>query len=58
MHHDEPIQPPLIHDPKSITLRVTGMAPQERWNCDVTEEEGARRFESMIEEIRQACAAL
>lgn len=58
MHHDQPIQPPIIHDPKSITLRVTGMAPQERWNCDVTEEEGARMFESMVEEIRQACAAL
>ena len=58
MEHDQPIQPPFIYDPKRVTLRVTGMAPQERWGCDIHEEEGEKRFKTMVEEIKHACAAL
>jgi hypothetical protein len=58
MHNAQPIQPLLIDDPEGATLRVTGMAPRERWDCDVLEEEGEKRFKSVVEEIKQACAAL
>ena len=59
MHDDQPIHPPLIEvRPEHATLRVTGMTPQERWDCDVLEEEGEKRFKSMVEDIKQACAAL
>jgi hypothetical protein len=58
MHRNQPIQPPFIRDPQSVTLRVTGTAPKERWDCDVLEEEGENRFKTMVEEIKQACAAL
>ena len=47
---------PLI-EPKSRLLRVTGRVPQERWDCDILEEEGEKRFKSLAEEIKQACAA-
>ncbi|KZT08512.1 uncharacterized protein LAESUDRAFT_724020 [Laetiporus sulphureus 93-53] len=36
----------------------TDTAPRERWDCDILEEEGARRFQAVVEEIKQACAAL
>ena len=51
------IHPPSI-EPKSRLLRVTGRVPQERWYCDILEEEGENRFKSMVEEIKQASAAL
>ena len=37
---------------------MTGRVPQERWYCDILEEEGENRFKSMVEEIKQASAAL
>ena len=58
MHHDQPIQPPFIPNPERKTRRVTSLAPQERWDCDIFEEEGEKRFKAMVEEIKQACAAL
>lgn len=57
MHHeDQCTHPPPIYEPE--TLRVTGMAPQERWDCDILKEDGEKKFKSMVEEIKQACAAL
>jgi hypothetical protein len=56
MHRDQPIQPSFIHDPNVHYLQ--GTAPQERWDCDILEEEGEKRFKSMVEEIKQACSAL
>lgn len=58
MHHDQEIQPPFICDSESATLRVTGLVPQNGWDCDILKEEGEKRFKSTIEEIKQACAAL
>ena len=58
MRHDQPVQPSYIHDSESATLRVTGMVPEKRWDCDILQEEGEKRFKSMVEEIKQACAAL
>ena len=49
------IHPPSI-EPKSRLLRVTGRVPQERWDCDILEEEGENRFKSLAEEIKRACA--
>jgi hypothetical protein len=58
-HHKHlPVHPPLIYEPESVSLRVTGRAPPERWDCDILEEEGEKRFKSVIDEIKQACAAL
>ena len=51
------IHPPLI-EPRSRLLRVTCRAPQERWECDILEEEGDKGFKGMAEEIKQACATL
>jgi len=34
------------------------MVPEKRWDCDILQEEGGKRFKSMVEEIKQACAAL
>jgi hypothetical protein len=59
MHQeDQAVHPPLIYEPESVSLRVTGRAPQERWDCDILKEDGEKRFKSMVEEIKQACAAL
>jgi hypothetical protein len=56
MHRDQTIQPSLS---SFIPLHPgwTRAAPQERWDCDIFEEEGEKRFKSMVEEIKQACAA-
>jgi len=58
MHRDhelETIQPSLI---PCHPERVTGTAPQERWDCELFKDEGEKRFKSMVEEIKQACTAL
>ena len=52
------IHPPSIEPKSRWLLRVTGRVPQERWDCDILEEEGENRFKSMVEEIKQASAAL
>jgi hypothetical protein len=57
-HEDLSVHPPLIYEPESVSLRVAGKAPQESWDCDILKEEGEKRFKSMVEEIKQACAAL
>jgi hypothetical protein len=57
-HEDLCNHPPPIHEPESVSLRVTGRAPQERWDCDILKDDGEKRFKSMAEEIKQACAAL
>jgi hypothetical protein len=57
MHRDQPIQPSFIRRP-GYSHYLKGTAPEERWDCDILEEEGERRFKSMVEEIKQACAAL
>ena len=54
-HRDEPIEPPFI--PAHPELQ-TNAAPQERWDCDLLDDDGERRFLSMVEEIKQACAVL
>ncbi|KAF8269231.1 hypothetical protein EI94DRAFT_1725584 [Lactarius quietus] len=54
------MQPPFIGHP-SMRVRhvcVKSMAPQERGSRDILEEEGEKKFKSMVEEIKQACAAL
>lgn len=37
---------------------TTDLAPQKYWDCDILEEEGEKRFKTMVEEIKQACVAL
>jgi hypothetical protein len=37
---------------------TTDLARQKYWDCDIRGEEGEKRFKSMAEEIKQACAAL
>ena len=58
MHHGQPIQPSFIPDPRQIVFYMKGTAPEKWWDCDILENEGAKRFKSMVEEIKQACAAL
>jgi hypothetical protein len=57
MHHDQPIQPPFLRKP-GYRHYLKGTAPQERWDSDILKKEGEKRFKSMVEEIKQACAAL
>ena len=59
MSHNQPIEPPpgpILAHTKHRGRKST--APQERWDCDILEEEGAERFKSVVEEIKQACASL
>jgi hypothetical protein len=57
MCRDQPIEPRPI--PVRPELRFdTDTTPQERWDCDILEDEGETRFKSVVEEIKQACAVL
>ncbi|KAK0466272.1 uncharacterized protein EV420DRAFT_1510834 [Desarmillaria tabescens] len=38
--------------------RVNDTAPEKRWNCDVLDAEGEKRFRSIVEEIKEECAKL
>lgn len=57
MHRDQPIQPSFIPNPESVR-DLKGTAPQKWWDCNVLQKEGEKRFKSMVEEIKQACATL
>jgi hypothetical protein len=53
--HNQFMEPFIEIDPKRTTEELV---PQKFWDCDILEEEGLKRFKSMVEEIKQACAAL
>jgi hypothetical protein len=53
MRHDQPIEP----SPQVIPELETDMAPQERWDSDILEDEGETKFISLMDEMKQACAA-
>jgi len=47
--------------PSSISpdpYRETDTAPSDRWDCDILEDEGAQRFQDLMEEIRTKCSQL
>ena len=50
-----PTQPPVIEPHPTLE---TETAPAERWDCDVLEEDGIQRFQTIVDEIKQGCAAL
>lgn len=52
---DGTIEPPLI---PAHPERMTDTALRDRWDCDILKEEGAERFQALVEEIKQRCAAL
>jgi hypothetical protein len=52
---DNKIDPPAI---RADLNRVTDTAPEERWDCDILELEGERRFRAVVEETKEACAKL
>jgi hypothetical protein len=57
MCRDQPIESRPI--PVRPELRFdTNTTPQERWDCDILEDEGEMIFKSVMEETKQACAAL
>ncbi|KAI8995688.1 hypothetical protein BD414DRAFT_249661 [Trametes punicea] len=37
---------------------MVDVAPRERWDCDILEEDGVQRFQAVVEEIKQGCSAL
>ena len=48
-------------EPRSVTPdpeKVTDVAPQEWWAFDVLEEEGARKFRGVVEEVKEMCGQL
>jgi hypothetical protein len=48
MCRDQPIEPRFI--PVRPELRFdTSTTPQERWDCDILEDEGEMRFKSVVE---------
>ncbi|KAI0245908.1 hypothetical protein BJV78DRAFT_1399100 [Lactifluus subvellereus] len=49
------VEPPLVDAHPDLE---TDMAPRERWDCDILEEEGARKFRAVVDEIKQTCAVL
>ncbi|KAF8331944.1 uncharacterized protein EI90DRAFT_3145515 [Cantharellus anzutake] len=51
----QPVQPRAISPGPTYG---TNTAPRERWEYDILEEEGELKFREMVEEIKQACAAL
>jgi hypothetical protein len=57
MCHIQPIEPrPILVRPE---LRFdTDTTPQERWDCDILEDEGKMRLKSVMQEIKQVCAAI
>ncbi|KAI9439501.1 hypothetical protein H4582DRAFT_1534233 [Lactarius indigo] len=36
----------------------TDIAPLDRWDCNILEDEGARRFKDLVEEIKRKCGEL
>ena len=54
----------IVTDPLNPTFMSahpdlqTNAAPRERWDYDILDDEGECVFLSMVEEIKQACAAL
>ena len=50
-----PTQPPVIEPHPTLE---TETAPAERWDRDVLEEDGIQRFQTIVDEIKQGCAAL
>jgi len=51
----EAIQPPFIEEHPVLQ---TDSAPSERWHWDIIEDEGMRKFQDVVEEIKRGCAAL
>lgn len=47
--------PPLPINPRPGF--ETDIAPKECWDCDILEEEGMRRFQAVVDEIKQGCAS-
>ena len=37
---------------------MVDIAPRERWNYDVLEEEGVQKLQAIVEEIKGGCATL
>ncbi|KAF8506280.1 hypothetical protein BU17DRAFT_57765 [Hysterangium stoloniferum] len=47
--------------PRSIPAhpdQLTDTAPRARWSCDILQDEGEQRFQAVVDEIKQCCAAL
>ena len=48
-------------EPRNITAdpeKVKDVAPREWWAFDVLEEEGARKFREVVEEVKEMCGQL
>lgn len=52
---DGTVTPTYIPSDPRLLLDV---APKDRWDYDILEEDGAQRFQAVIEEIKQGCASL
>lgn len=48
------VTPPFIC---SDTAAEVDVAPKERWDCDILEDDGAQRLQAVVEEIKQTCAS-
>lgn len=48
----------LAHRIPSDPEFVVDIAPRERWNYDVLEEEGVQKLQAIVEEIKGGCATL
>jgi hypothetical protein len=53
MCRDQPIEPRFIPFRPELRFGVdTDTTPQERWDCDILEDEGEMKFKSVVEEIK------
>ena len=47
------LTPEVIQSHQSL---FTDVAPANRWDCDILQPEGAKRFKSVVEKVKEMCA--
>ncbi|KAI5990345.1 hypothetical protein EDC04DRAFT_2815087 [Pisolithus marmoratus] len=48
------VTPPFICSDHNALVDV---APKERWDCDILEDDGAQRLQAVVEKIKRGCAS-
>ncbi|KAI6047003.1 hypothetical protein EDC04DRAFT_2626076 [Pisolithus marmoratus] len=48
------VTPPFICSDHNARVDV---APKERWDCDILEDDGAQKLQAVVEKIKQGCAS-
>ena len=54
MAHNRVTPRAIVSDPDFLN----DMAPVERWNCDILENEGIHRVRQVVQDVKAVCQAL